>query len=93
MLSGSDTNYLFDLMSKRKQDYFSYPIGRLFFLFQAKIHLILTSFFSGKQDNHFYLSRKSFLIYECFYILAGKKTRNISKKSIFCRVVMVKELG
>ncbi len=41
-----------NLISNRKQDYFVYPIGRLFCLFQGKNHLILTFFW--KQDNFFF---------------------------------------
>ncbi len=51
-------------------------------LFQAKTHLILTSFF-WKQDNNLYLSRKS------LDVLAGNKTINLSEKSIFCSVAKI----
>ncbi len=37
------------LISNRNQDYFAYPIGRLFCLFQAKTHLIVTCFFSENE--------------------------------------------
>ncbi len=50
-----------NIISNRFFFNFAYPIGRIFCLFQAKTHLILTCFF-WKQDNKFYLSRKSFLI-------------------------------
>ncbi len=73
-----------NVISNRKQDYFAYPIRRLFSLFQAKTHFIFTFFSENK--ILFTCLRNLDLRFFWYFGCMETRQKNLSKKSYFCSV-------